>query len=244
MSRNEDVDYRALAFEFVSGTLRGVEREGVKLELQHNNQLQLEVAFWEEYLTPLQPEEQLSVPPTTWNEIIGKVKTLEQTHGTHGENHNTSLLDRIKFWLVPSFASMAIILFLFVFSLEKQHIEVIPDYIAVLTNHEGEAVLTALTHSGNKKLTFKWEDSGFPSDGSLQLWAKSKRDGQIRPVAVFDENKIENLSLSIANWRLITDSASLILTEEESGGSAIDEPSDIIIAKGICVRFSKTNAAI
>jgi len=45
--------------------------------------------------------------------------------------------------------------------------------------------------------------------------------------------------LTEAQWRLIKDSDSLIVTIEEQGGSPIGEPSDIIVSRGLCVRLQE-----
>ena len=72
----------------------------------------------------------------------------------------------------------------------------------------------------------------------------SKRDGQIRPLGVFAQTAVEQQALSVPNWRLIKDAESLLLTEEDIGGSPIDEPSDIVIAKGVCVLLAKIETSI
>ena len=101
-------------------------------------------------------------------------------------------------------------------------------------------MLTALTASENSKLWLKWENWQAPQDHSLQLWAKSRRDGQIRPLLVFASNELKEVELDEATLRLIKDSSHLIITQEEVGGSAIDEPSDAVIATGVCIRLNET----
>jgi anti-sigma-K factor RskA len=112
------------------------------------------------------------------------------------------------------------------------------DYVAVLTARDGEAKLTALTASDGQTLWLQWQDVAVESDTSIQLWALSKRDGQIRSIAVFDSTSAKSLMLDQANLRLIKDAEKLILTSEELGGSAMDEPSENVIASGVCVRLT------
>jgi len=87
-------------------------------------------------------------------------------------------------------------------------------------------------------LWLRWEDELVKDASSVQLWAQSRRDGQIRPLHVFDQNNINQVALDETALRLVQDSEFLILTLEEEGGSSIDEPSDIVLAKGVCVRLT------
>ena len=113
------------------------------------------------------------------------------------------------------------------------------DYVAVLLNDANEPILTALTANDGSKLWLKWEHWQAPKGHSLQLWSQSRRDGEIRPLLVFDSaEQLEEVELDQATWRLIKDSSHLIITQEDIGGSPIDEPSQQIIAKGICIRIA------
>jgi anti-sigma-K factor RskA len=112
--------------------------------------------------------------------------------------------------------------------------------VAVLLDDSDVPILTALTASDGNTLWLKWEKWQTPKDHSLQLWAKSRRDGQIRPLLVFGNRELKEVKLDEATLRLIKDSSHLIITQEEVGGSSLDEPSDMIIAKGICIRLAET----
>lgn len=114
------------------------------------------------------------------------------------------------------------------------------DYLAVLLDDAEQPVLTAVTASQGNTLWLKWEDWSTRPNTSLQLWAKSRRDGQIRPLLVFGQQELNEVSLDQASLRLIQDSSHLIITEEEIGGSAIDEPSEKVIAQGVCIRLKET----
>jgi anti-sigma-K factor RskA len=118
------------------------------------------------------------------------------------------------------------------------------DYVAVLTNDSGAPQLTVLTATGGAQLWLKWEAIEIADEKNLQLWAVSKRDGQIRPLGVFAQTDIQQLPLTVPQWRLIKDSSHLILTEEDVGGSPLDEPSDVILAKGVCVLLAQVKKAI
>lgn len=130
-----------------------------------------------------------------------------------------------------------------------------PDYVAVLTQPgSDQPLLTALTSSSGAELRLQWQPpvaaqalattadatnhGQIAADVSWQLWAKSRRDGQIRSLLVFDQQQDGSLTLDEARLRLIRDAEDLILTQEEPGGSPIDEPSDQLLARGACVRLT------
>ena len=116
------------------------------------------------------------------------------------------------------------------------------DYVAVLTGADGDSALTTLGEAESRTLRLQWDAAQRADDESLQLWAVSRRDGETRSLAVFDE-EIDEIVLDEAHWRLIVDAHSLVLTREESGGSPIDEPSSEVIGRGICVRLRQQETA-
>ena len=118
------------------------------------------------------------------------------------------------------------------------------DYVAVLTDTDGAPQLTVLTSAGGDQLWLKWDEVVMAEDKNLQLWAISKRDGQIRPLGVFAQTDIRQVPLDVARLRLIKDAAQLLLTEEDIGGSPLDEPSEVIIAKGACVLLAEVKKTI
>ena len=67
----------------------------------------------------------------------------------------------------------------------------------------------------------------------------SKSDKIVRSLGVITASVgSETRRLSEAEWRLIRDSDSLILTLEEKGGSPFGEPSTEIISQGLCIRLT------
>ncbi len=147
-------------------------------------------------------------------------------------------------WAVPSIAIFALAGVLFLTLVPKNNLGPNADYVAVLTDSKGAARLTVLTAAKGAALWLKWEDIKIAPDKNVQLWAVSKRDGQIRPLGVFAQTDILEVELSIPNLRLIKDAESLLLTEEDVGGSPIDEPSDVILAKGVCVLLARIEKSI
>ncbi|WP_395338869.1 anti-sigma factor domain-containing protein [Ningiella sp. W23] len=113
-------------------------------------------------------------------------------------------------------------------------------YVAVLQNEQQEAQVVAASYGRSKNLVL--DIISLPeidSSESFELWVTSKTDQQVRSLGEVPADLASfERKLSDAEWRLITDSADLILSVEEAGGSAIGEPSDMIVSRGLCVRLS------
>jgi len=235
----------SLAFEYVTGTLRADERRQFEQSLASDESAQQEVAFWEEHLMSLHPSQERQPSSDTWEAIASRL--VPPRAGAEPAKTNTLTWANFLQWIAPTAAAMMLMLVLFGYypNAGKHNSSNTPntDYVAILTNDDGNAIVTALTASGDKSMWLKWEISQFSESTSAQLWAISKRDNEIRPIAVLDSTGTLKIELDEALWRLVTDSSHLILTEEELGGSALDEPSEKILAKGICVRFSPDTKA-
>lgn len=216
------------AFEYVIGTLRGKDRREFEKHCQQDPDLLLKVNTWEDKLMGLETSK-CELPPkdNTWHSIQ---QQLNQAPAPHKASN------RLWSWFMAYALSIVVLVSAGVFYLQKPNLP--PEqYIAVLSDAQGQAALTALTISDQKKMWLQWENTSIKQGSYGQLWAISRRDGVARSIAVFEDTQKSSLTLSTAQWRLITDAQYLILTEEESGGSAIDEPSDRVLAKGVCVRY-------
>jgi anti-sigma-K factor RskA len=237
---NASVELKALAFDYVTGVLRGTGRAAFAEQLKTDIALQTEVYFWEEELMKLSDSSaRLAPDPELWNKISQRLQSSSETKAKTSVNFS---------WLWPSisaFASVLLVISLwFNFSIAPTPSSSIKaDYVAVLTNAIGTPQLTVLTETGGEQLLLKWESLQIANNKNVQLWAISKRDGQIRPLAVFSTLDSDKLSISVTDFRLIKDASHLLLTEEEVGGSALDEPSEIVLAKGPCVFLVKDSLA-
>lgn len=233
------VDDKTLAFDYVTGVLRGGERHQFEQRLRNDATLQAEVSFWEEQLMSLSDKEKGITPDAeVWRGIESRLQ--QQVRPTTPPT--------TKFgWLWPgisAFASVLLAVCVWLLLARDPLQQPNADYVAILTDEAGAPQLTVLTATGGAQLWLKWEGVTIPADKNLQLWAVSKRDGQVRPLGVFAQTDIEQLPLTIPQWRLIKDSSHLILTEEDVGGSPLDEPSEIVLAKGVCVLLAKVDKAI
>lgn len=233
------LDDPLLAFDYVSGVLRGAERQQFEQRLRDDKPLQAQVSFWEEQLMRLSDnKEGIKPDPEVWAGIEARLH--QQTRPAVAPPSRFA-------WLWPSvsaFATLMLAVCVWLLLARDPLQQPNADYVAVLTNDAGAAQLTVLTATGGAQLWLKWEAVKIADDKNLQLWAISKRDGQIRPLGVFAQTHIHQLPLSIAQWRLIKDAAHLMLTEEDVGGSPLDEPSDVILAKGVCVLLAPVDKAI
>ena len=226
---------QAQALEYVAGTLRGEERSEFEQRLKNTEKLQDLVNFWEEQLFYLHETKDVLEPaPESWQKIADAINPSSPSTPVYAKS-------TLRGWLPWGFSLAFSALLVFAVSLynfKGSSIAQPPaDYVAVLTDNKGGARLTALSSGSSKTMWLQWGDVVVKKGQSIQLWAISRTDGQTRSIVVLDEVGGKQLPLSEVNWRLITDSESLILTEEEKGGSPLDEPSDTILAKGVCVRF-------
>lgn len=222
------------AFDYVTGVMRGAERRAFAAQLQHNRELQLQVQFWEEELIAMSDiHDQREPDPSVWPRIEQRLQRAPTR--LHWWQH-------WQLWLTTSMAAVIIALSLAL--LLPKPIAPASDYVAVLTNPQGQPLLTALTGTQSKTLQLTWAPMAIPRDKNLQLWALSRRDGQIRSLAVFAHADQTHLALTDTHLHLIRDAAFLWLTEEEVGGSPLDEPSSKVIAKGACVFLDSTRKTL
>ena len=240
----DDDDKQALAFEYVLGTLTDQEKEEVITQMRVDDELAAAVSYWETTLMPA---------PATVPAVAPKADTFKQIQAQIGNRQastaNTtpaSFWEKVFPWKTATAFAFALLLvvsgLLLDSNLQRSSLSNIPnaDYVAVLVTDNNEPVLTALTASDGSKLWLKWENWQSPEGHSLQLWSQSRRDGEIRPLLVFDGNELQEVALDQATWRLIKDSSHLIITREEKGGSAMDEPSEQVIATGVCIRLDRS----
>jgi anti-sigma-K factor RskA len=149
--------------------------------------------------------------------------------------------------LVPAFSFACLCLVSYVSYVSYQPTPNDPlSYVAVLTNDKEEAHLVATTYGESKKLLLSIvEEATVDDDQSLELWVVSKSDGQARSLGILPkEQLLVEQQLTQPQWRLIKDSLSLIITVEELGGSALGEPSEQVVSRGLCVRLKEWNTSV
>ncbi len=222
-----------LALEFVLGTLRGQERKQFVNRLEKESELQDQVKFWEEQMmsfhhtTPtLEPVDKI------WQNIEANIGSPSSAP----KEHWYSFFANSWQWFASSALTLVVCLGLW-FGIASKPPDAPTSYMAVMTSDDGTAVLTALAPQGEKSLWLQWASDITQKPGSdLQLWALSRSDNQARSLAVFDKAGINQLKIGKPEWGLIKDAEYLILTEEQPGGSH-NQPSNLILAKGLCIQF-------
>lgn len=174
-------------------------------------------------------------------------RTMDPTPDKNSANNNQRF-DWKSFWQwgSPCIAAIALMLVMFGYNpitairttppltTVESHL----DYVTVITDTEGNAVLTALSVINKNRMYLKWEAPVTNTEMLSQLWAISKHDGEARPITAFANTQTQHLDLNTNQWRLITNAAFLLLSEEEPDGTESNKPSEQIIGKGVSVRFS------
>ena len=254
-----------LASQYVLGTLTSRVHKRVTTFLETHSALEQPINDWQIKLSSLDATTQELVPKDeTWHNIAEQLAISTNTFTTDHEpsvnkKPHSSVNDltwwqrvcnKINCWLqMPSYqyASAFSLVFLVtivsLMSMNKTELDPL-SYVAVLTDTNEKAHIVASTYGESQKLIVNIINTPkLSSDKSLELWVVSKTDHQARSLGVLpkDQRLLEQ-QLTNAQWRLIKDSLSLIVTIEDDGGSAIGEPSEIIVSRGLCVRLKEWNS--
>lgn len=237
--KTDSLESDSAAFEYVLGTLRGQTRTHLEAKLHHDKTLQEAVSLWEEELVALNKPELTRTPSKdNWSVIESKIKPSQ-----HSSNNFKQGLQGRRFWLPWAISSAFAVLLLMSIIIPPTGLnptsDLPVDYIAVMTTTEGTAILSTVAKGDDQKMWLHWGDETLAADQDYQLWAVSRSDGETRSISVIANNNTKLLDLPEAEWRLIKDAESLLLTIEDEGGSAIDEPSEVLVAKGLCVRLTQ-----
>ncbi|WDE12607.1 anti-sigma factor [Thalassomonas haliotis] len=253
-----------LASQYVLGTLTPLVRQRVDTLVQTNEALEQAILYWQEHLGALD-RQTAELPPsdTSWQVIAGQLDM--PTSNNTAVNQETSkdtteinkplnswpnrFADKLNNWLArPGYryaGAFSVLLLAVVISffnpLTKKQDPL--SYVAVLTQQSGQAHLVASTYGESQKLVVNIINAPeISTEESLELWVVSKTDQQARSLGVLPGNQaLLEQQLTRAQWRLIKDSESLIVTLEEAGGSAIGEPSEMIVSRGLCIRLQEWN---
>ncbi len=226
-----------LARSYVAGTLCGAARQRFETLRARIPALDERVRDWEEHLQPLAdavPE--LSPRATLWGRIDASLnaEAPAATPAPAGRWWGSlKLLRGLAF--ASSLAAVALaVLLLYPGSAPVAAI----DYVAVLTDGDGEPRFVATASAATRNFDVRVFGGQAPAANTdYQLWAISKTDGEPRSLGLLDPSSPSQRVLSESDWRLITDARELLVTAELPGGSAIGEPSDDIVSRGLCIRL-------
>lgn len=212
-----------LAFGYVTGSLNRFERTLFMGFSKLSRSTREQIGFWEEQLSPLNSTTSPKAPShLVWASIQKEIDKPK----TYRANSWQPVLAGVCACMLVAFAILPVLM---------KPSPPTWDYVAVMHSPSEELSLIAKSRKEGLLLELEWQAS-IPN-GTIELWAESKTDGQTRSIAVLSGGS--QLSLSEANWRLIKDAHRLIATLEEEGGSATGEPSENWVASGLCARLSR-----
>ena len=243
-----------LASQYVLGTLTLKVRQRVETLSQCNPLFEQAINGWQQRFVGLdQQTEQLPPSEASWQKIIEQLggnltQAAQASKAMSQSNQQGTFFQKIATWLAMptnrtiSVFSLVTLLVLSLLLINQMITKPAPlSYVAVLTEQDGQAHLVASTYGESKKLILNVINAPKISvDQALELWVISKTDSQARSLGVIElEQVLIEQQLSEAQWRLIKDSDALIVTIEESGGSAIGEPSEVIVSRGLCIKLKE-----
>lgn len=259
-----------LASQLVLGTLSPLVRQRVISLSKHNTALEQRINFWQEKLIIID-HKTVEQPPheQSWSVIAQALDISADTEVKQEaikvkqtQNSKRSFVEKMSDWcantlslsslfssptyrLTTAFSLVVLVMATLIINPLTNSPEQL-SYVAVLTDQKGSAHLVASTYGDSKKLVINVINiPDIDNKEALELWVVSKTDDQARSLGVIPtgQSLIEQ-QLTQAQWRLIKDSESLIVTMEEAGGSPIGEPSEIIVSSGLCIRLQEwdTNA--
>lgn len=221
---------RRLVGSYTAGALCAAARRRFEVLRKEIPSLDRRTREWEQHLQPLAD----AVPELQPRRQVWEKIDAHMSHHKAPERHR--FWQKFSFERGLAFVSTAAALVLMIVVLTPPQAPDI-DYIAVLTDNSGEPQLVAT--ASESAMTLDLSLLAEPPDANTvyQLWAVSKTDNETRSLGLLDGSKNSTRSLSENDWRLITDAQELLLTAEMRGGSAIGEPSDEVISRGLCVRL-------
>jgi anti-sigma-K factor RskA len=245
-----------LASQFVLGTLSERVQKRVIALCEYNELLEQRIDFWQEKLVVID-KKTAELPPSeqSWA-VIAQALDIDDTalQSSRSQTHKQGFFWAIAAWfsntlfatpvhrLATAFSVVVMVLATLIVNPLFDEAEQL-SYVAVLTQTSGDAHLVASTYGESKQLVLNVVNSPpLTKAQALELWVVSKTDLQARSLGVIPQGQdLITQQLTQAQWRLIKDSKSLIVTIEEAGGSPIGEPSELVVSRGLCVRLQQWN---
>lgn len=245
-----------LASHYVLGALSGrVTNRINQLRVQFDSrELDNRIQNWEQKLAPLNNEvPELAPKPQTWQHIEAQIQQRSRITANLSTPQHAATgglfgrwLDQlgVRFYQFTTAFSLVCVMILGMVltfnSLQQINDNGSLSYVAVLSNEQQAPSVVASTYGESQLLMLDIVDlPDLAPDQTFELWVTSKTDFQTRSLGEIPAN-VSSLSrtLSTAEWRLIKDSDSLLITIEEAGGSPVGEPMGDVVSQGACVQLS------
>lgn len=230
-----------LASNFVLGTLpTRVKARVLALRQQFEySALEQRIQFWEMKMAPLHDDTpELAPKADTWDMIQAKINPQSVSAEDKRPWYH---FFNIRFYQVATACSLLLIALLSFqsFNSDSQDPGTL-SYVAVLADASQKPQVVAATYGDSQTLLLDIVSLPSISQGeTLELWVTSKTDKQARSLGEIPTDVASfSRTLTTAEWRLIKDSESLLITVEEAGGSPIGEPLGEVISSGACIRLS------
>ena len=241
----EVVDH--LASNYVMGLLKPLVRRRVDALRNQFDYVHIDqrISYWEQKLSPLNDTaSELQPLPASWENIQAQLNMGQQHEAMVDMPDQTS--EGPFAWLSNSLlrwsSALSLVLCIFLgFTLWQQEPSLGElSYVAVLEDSNNSPQVVAATYGDSKKLVLDILTlPEIDQEQSFELWVTSKTDNQTRSLGEIPQgtNSFDR-QLSEAEWRLIADSSFLIISVEDEGGSALGEPSEMVISRGLCIRLA------
>lgn len=241
-----------LASNYVLGTLKGAVRQRTYnlSRLPEYRELSQRITYWENKLAPLNDEiAELPAQAKVWTNIEQHITPSSQTSSVQDEHQtDQNKANSSPWWRWFGFQpmhfltafSLFLVMLLSVNYLNEPESPGTLSYVAVMTDENETPQVVAATYGESQLLMLDILTlPDIDSEESYELWVTSKTDRQTRSLGVIPTGTNSfSRELTVAEWRLIKDSDSLLITVEELGGSSIGSPMGETISKGLCIRLS------
>lgn len=195
------------------------------------------IHYWENQMSPLnQSAPEIEPHAKTWSNIEAQLGFAVEQDSTI----KTSLWSSLSFFKIATAFSFLAVLVISSYTFMQPAAVGNLSYVAVIADEQQKPQVVAATYGDSQTLLLDIIDlPEIQSDESFELWVTSKTDAQARSLGLIPigENSFSR-QLSLAEWRLIKDSDSLLISIEDAGGSPIGEPMGEIVSRGLCVRLS------
>lgn len=227
-----------LSSNYVLGTLSESARKRLEA-LRLNSDFALlnqRIAFWEQKMSPLNEKvPELAPKDDTWKRIQAQLNHVPAT-----QKQPWYKWFDLRFYQWATACSVLLIALFSFISIQQPTHQGALSYVAVLADENQQPQVVAATYGETQMLMLDIIDlPSVSSEETLELWVTSKTDKQARSLGEIPTDVASfSRQLSNAEWRLIKDSDSLLITVEEAGGSPIGEPMGNLVSQGVCIRLS------
>lgn len=227
--------YELLASNYVTGLLRGRARKRFVGLMQHHPEIGRAVHMWEQKLDPLNNATPPREPaPEVW-------QFLSQAIGaeTPKASRLARFLDGFKAqnWFGwTSFAASLVLAVILVW--QQDQTPPLVNYVAIMENLQGSVPIVATSSKETRELILDMAEVPELPERTLMLWAISKTDGSIASLGAVPAAKRSATPLDDAEWELIKNAHSLMLTAEPKDILVASVPSQQVVARGLCVAIN------